>query len=275
MGMAGVILLQCMADRAMHCCTFRDEENVWSYCMKKVGTSIIAALNVIGVICLIYYAVPYIMHDTSIPNPDAMLPMYRWEGAGITLLVGTIPLIVANLLAFIFVWKEKIKLPARLLFFLPGIICISLATSYLLYDGSASASDPTLLWLYDKGGINVIWGDPLNAMDTHGGFHGDGSSLHVYHYTDSSMQPEMEESELWKELPLSENVFNLIRNTIGNECAEAIPEVTNGYYFFYDRHSRANDPYDESELWNRHSINCTVAIYDADEDILYVFEEDT
>ena len=104
----GVILLQCMADRAMHCCTFRDE--------------------------------------------------------------------------------EKIKLPARLLFFLPGIICISLATSYLLYDGSASASDPTLLWLYDKGGINVIWGDPLNAMD---------------------------------------------------------------------------------------SINCTVAIYDADEDILYVFEEDT
>lgn len=66
-----------MADRAMHCCTFRDEENVWSYCMKKAGTSIIAALNVIGVICLIYYAVPYIMHDTSIPNPDAMLPMYR------------------------------------------------------------------------------------------------------------------------------------------------------------------------------------------------------
>jgi len=100
--------------------------------MKKVGTSIIAALNVIGLICLFYYAVPYIMHDTSIPNSDAMLPMYRWEGAGITLLVGTIPLIVANLLAFIFVWKEKIKLPARLLFFLPGIICISLATSYLL-----------------------------------------------------------------------------------------------------------------------------------------------
>ena len=82
------------------------------------------------------------------------------------------------------------------------IICISLATSYLLYDGSASASDPTLLRLYDKGGINVIWGDPLNAMDTHGGFHGDGSSLHVYHYTDSSMQPEMEESDIRKYLLL-------------------------------------------------------------------------
>ena len=174
--------------------------------MGKLGNKIIISLNIIGLICLIYFAVPYILHDTSIPNPDAMLPMYRWEGAAIALMLGTIPLIVVNILAFIYVWKEKIKLPARLLFFLPGIICISLAASYLFYDGSASASDPTLLWLYDKGGINVIWGDPLNAIDTHGGFHGDGSSLHAYHFTDSSMQPEMEDSRLWKKLPFSENV---------------------------------------------------------------------
>ncbi len=240
--------------------------------MKKLGSGIIIFLNIVGIMCLIYYAVPFISHDTSIPNPDAMLPMQRWEGAGIMLTIGAIPLLVANLIAFLTVWKEKIKKPLRFLLFLPGLLCSILAILYWL---PSDKSDPTLLWLYDKGGINVIWGDPLNAMDTHGGFHGDGSSLHVYHYTDSSMQPEMEESELWKKLPLSENVFNLIRNTIGNECAEAIPEVTNGYYFFYDRHSQTNDPYDESELWNRHSINCTVAIYDADEDILYVFEEDT
>ena len=241
--------------------------------MRKLGNKIIISLNIIGLICLIYFAVPYILHDTSIPNPDAMLPMYRWEGAAIALLVGTIPLFVANLLAFIFVWKERIKLPARILFFLPGIICLSLVASYLF--GGDSVSDPTLAWLYDKGGINVIWGDPLNAMDTHGGFHGEGSSLHVYHYTDSSMQPEMEESELWKSLPLSEGVSDLLTNSIGDKCAEAIPEITHGYYFFYDRHSEASDPYDESELWNRSSINCTVAIYDADGDILYVFEEDT
>lgn len=37
----------------------------------------------------------------------------------------------------------------------------------------------------------------LFHKDTHGGFHGDGSSLYVYQYTDSSMEPEMEESELW------------------------------------------------------------------------------
>ena len=240
--------------------------------MGKLGNKIIISLNIIGLICLIYFAVPYILHDTSVPNPDAMLPMYRWEGAAIALMVGTIPLIVANLLAFNFVWKERIKLPTRILFFLPGIICLSLVVSYLL--GGDSVSDPTLAWLYDKGGINVIWGDPLNAMDTHGGFHGDGSSLHTYHFTDSSMQPEMEDSRLWKKLPFSESVSNLINNEF-DECASAIPEIANGYYFFYDRHSETKDPYDESELWNRHSVNCTVAIYDADEDILYVFEEDT
>ncbi len=37
----------------------------------------------------------------------------------------------------------------------------------------------------------------------------------------------------------------------------------------------AADPYDESELWNRASINCTVALYDADEDIMYIFIKDT
>ncbi len=241
--------------------------------MEKPGSKIIILINIIGLICLIYFAVPYILHDTSIPNPDAMLPMYRWEGAAIALMVVTIPLIVANSLAFIFVWKEKIKLPARLLFFLPGIIGLSLVVSYLVSDGSES--DPTLSWLYDKGGINVIWGDPLDAMDTHGGIHGDGSSLHVYHYTDSSMQPEMEESELWKPLPLPEGISNLLTNSSGDKCAEAIPEVTHGYYFFYDRHSETLDPYDVSELWKRSSINCTIAIYDADRDVMYIYDTDT
>ncbi len=56
---------------------------------------------------------------------------------------------------------------------------------------------------------------------------------------------------------------------------EAIPEISNGYYFFYDRHSEAADPFDESALWSRSSINCTLAIYDADEDIMYVLIKDT
>ena len=131
-----------------------------------------------------------------------------------------------------------------------------------------------LAWLYEKGGINVIWGDELESKDTHG-FHGDGSSLNVYQFSDSSMEPEMEESELWKKLPLAEGVSNVITNTIGDECAEDIPVISNGYYFFYDRSSEARNPYDESDLWNRYSINCTIAIYDMDNDVLYIYTMDT
>ncbi len=176
------------------------------------------------------------------------------------------------------------------LFVVMGIVLVAVICAFCLFStGSEIIGGPDnpitiyissnikgdkLFWLYEKGGINVIWGDVLEKKDTHGGFHADGSSLYTYQYTDSSMEPEMEESKLWKKLPFSENVSNLINNEF-DECASAIPEIANGYYFFYDRHSETKDPYDESELWNRHSINCTVAIYDADEDILYVFEEDT
>ena len=98
--------------------------------MKKAGTKIIIAINIIGIMCLIYYAVPFILHDTSIPNPEAMLPMQNWEAAGITLTMGAIPLLVVNLIAFLTVWKEKIKKPARFLFFLPGLLCLVLSISY-------------------------------------------------------------------------------------------------------------------------------------------------
>ena len=153
------------------------------------------------------------------------------------------------------------------------VLLIGVIAGFVIYR--QNSTEHTLEWVYEKGGINVIWGDNLFAKDTHGGFHGDGSSLYAFQYTDSSMEPEMEESELWKPLPFSDAVSDLINNSIGDECAEAIPEISNGYYFFYDRHSEAADPFDESALWSRSSINCTVAIYDADEDILYIFVKDT
>ena len=59
-------------------------------------------------------------------------------------------------------------------------------------------SEHALDWVYEKGSINVIWGDKLFVKDTHGGFHGDGSSLYAYQYTDSFMGSEMEGSELRK-----------------------------------------------------------------------------
>ncbi len=44
--------------------------------------------------------------------------------------MGFIPLLIANILGFIYVEKTKIKMPLRLLFFIPSIICICLVISY-------------------------------------------------------------------------------------------------------------------------------------------------
>lgn len=91
---------------------------------------IIVIINIIGLVCLIYYAIPYLTHNTTVYYPDAMLPAEAWDNAGMTLTVGFMPLLVANILAFIFVAKGNIKMPLRILYFIPSLICICLVLSY-------------------------------------------------------------------------------------------------------------------------------------------------
>ena len=93
---------------------------------------IILIINIIGVVCLAYFAIPYLTHNTTVYHPDAMLPMEAWDSAGVTLTVGFIPLLIANILAFIYVAKESIKMPLRLLYFIPSLLCICLVISYLI-----------------------------------------------------------------------------------------------------------------------------------------------
>ncbi len=87
------------------------------------------------------------------------------------------------------------------------VLLIGVIAGFVIYR--QGSPEHTLDWVYEKGRINVIWGDKIYSKDTHGGFHGDGSSLCSYRFTDSSMEPEMEESEYWKGLPLSEAVSNI------------------------------------------------------------------
>ena len=88
----------------------------------------IIAINIIGIICLIYFGIPYITHDTTIAHPDAMLPTETWDGAGMILTFGFIPLLVANVLMFLFV-KTKQRF-VRFLFFIPSVICFIIVMSY-------------------------------------------------------------------------------------------------------------------------------------------------
>ena len=86
---------------------------------KKALSVTVITLNVIGVICLIYFAVPYLTHDTTVPNPDAMLPAERWDSAGMALTIGLIPMLIVNTLGFLFAGKKGKRSAVNALFFFP------------------------------------------------------------------------------------------------------------------------------------------------------------
>lgn len=127
---------------------------------------------------------------------------------------------------------------------------------------------------YDYFGFSKNDFEIIEELDTHGGFHGDGS---YYLTLDCSANKEkaLENISDWHQLPLSDNLEFIMYG--GYHLAEKakIPKIENGYYRFYDRHSESNNRNDDSELLERHSYNFSFAIYDTDTNKFYYFEFDT
>jgi len=94
----------------------------------KVLKAFIVILNIIGVFCLIYFAIPYVTHDTVIHNPDAMIPAEAWDIAGMKLTIGLLPLAIANLLGYLFI-KCNNK-ATRVAWFIPSVVCLGIVISY-------------------------------------------------------------------------------------------------------------------------------------------------
>ena len=122
----------------------------------------------------------------------------------------------------------------------------------------------------------------VEELDTHGGFHGEGSYRLILDCSENK-QDALENVCGWNTLPLSENLALIMYGGhkdgmwYGYNLAEDanIPSIENGYYIFKDRHSDSRDSADDSELFDRHSFNFSIAIYDSDADIMYYFEFDT
>ena len=106
---------------------------------KKIAAGLIVAVNIAGIICLIYLAVLYIQHDTTVAVPDAMIPFERWEAAGSLLTIGCTPLAIANLLAFLYVGGTKIGKKVKILFFAPSFICMLFVIHYWIFSLMADA----------------------------------------------------------------------------------------------------------------------------------------
>ena len=98
--------------------------------MKTNGalTVLLLCINIVGLACLICFAIPYLAHNTQIAYPDAMLPVERWDSAGMILTIGTVPLFIANLMGFLFVKTRTYWV--RFGFFIPSIMCIAIVAHY-------------------------------------------------------------------------------------------------------------------------------------------------
>ena len=121
----------------------------------------------------------------------------------------------------------------------------------------------------------------VTESDSHGGFLGDGLYALVLD-CGQNRDRALETVEDWRSLPLSEPLRlmmyggeknGVVYGYLGEE--NLLPEIENGWYFFEDRHSESTDPADDAPLLDRYSFNFSLAVYDADTDILYYFELDT
>lgn len=138
-------------------------------------------------------------------------------------------------------------------------------------------------------GIDISGGTIIYNSDIHGGFHGDGYTFIEINFEDTAGESVVEDivdSIDWNMIPLSDNLQTVV---YGNEASNAsygplvtvdegivtIPVIEHGYFYFHDRHSKSNNPKDDTELLRRNSYNFTIALYDIDNNKLYYYELDT
>jgi len=147
-------------------------------------------------------------------------------------------------------------------------------------------SGNTLMEIARSLGTDVSGGEIVSQSDSHGGFHGDGTTVVEIRLPDTAFTERIEENGEWNPLPLTENLAALVygRHTEegsigpmihGGDGIPVIPEMEHGYYYFLDRHSQSSNPKDDSGMLDRGSYNVTIAIFDSDQQILYYMELDT
>ena len=109
--------------------------------------------------------------------------------------------------------------------------------------------------------LDLSSGEIIEAWDTHGGFHGDGTSLIVL-----SMDESFKESikEKWQPYPLTDAAYEYYYEWGGtfdspNSEEKAIPEIENGYWLFVMTGPQ----------------NWTVAAFDEDTNRLYYYVFDS
>ena len=99
---------------------------------KKILSIAFLAVNIFALILLLIIAFPYLSHDTTITNPDAMLPMESWDRAGMLMTFSFFPILFADTLGFMLSSEMTEKMYLRLLHFIPALTCLIMVLTYWL-----------------------------------------------------------------------------------------------------------------------------------------------
>ena len=135
-------------------------------------------------------------------------------------------------------------------------------------------------------GLEASTGTVLYASDTHGGFHGDGTAFLSVQFSDGDAVQRIAAHPDWAPLPLPDNLMALAYGLetgaesngpylVDEGGSPLFPQVERGWYYFEDRHGEAVSPQDDGAIFERNSFNLTLAVYDAETNILYFCTFDT
>lgn len=123
-------------------------------------------------------------------------------------------------------------------------------------------------------GVDVSACKIVRLTNDHGGFLGDGVTFAEADCSghEADIISGINSAKGWKNLPASENSEVIIETLEENYNIES---SENGYYYFYDRHSEAENPYSDEEVFSRYSYNYTFAVYYTENARLYLYILDT
>lgn len=134
-------------------------------------------------------------------------------------------------------------------------------------------------------GMDASACEVISESDTHGGFHGDGTTFIVLDCADGDVLNQIKEKSGWRAFPLDDTVKALVYG-INNETERIgpyltdqegnplVPEIENGYYMLIDRQVEEGWA-TGADILHRGSYNFTLGLYDADTELLYFCELDT
>lgn len=155
------------------------------------------------------------------------------------------------------------------------MIFVCLFTTLLSPPGGAAATNPFSVEMARKMSVSVkltlncLPADMTAWYESHGGFHGDGTTFYRLEFPHDSNVKAIQRSKKWHELPMTDEIEPLSFITIDNDWEHRlIPSVEHGYYCFIDSYSMIEkDPVDGT--MERYYLNYTIAVYDTDNNILY------